>query len=122
MAAVTEYAKAKERLRNRENYNWYKSKGICPKCKKTWADPGHVYCRKCLDIKAAETMKFGGEYNARKCKERRERLKEQGLCTCCAKKAVPGKVLCEKCARRNAEAQQVRNMKKRIARENAREN
>ena len=121
MAAVSEYAKAKERLRNKEIYNWYKSKGICPKCKTAWADPGHVFCRPCLNKRAAETMKYGSEYNARKCKERRERLKEKGLCVSCGKPAVQGKVLCEKCARRNAEAQQVRKMRKRIAMENARE-
>lgn len=66
-------------------------------------------------------MKYGGEYNARKCKERRERLKEQGLCVRCARPAVEGRVLCAECARKNPEAQQVRKMKKRIARENAKE-
>lgn len=118
MAAVTEYAKEKERLRNREIYNWYKSKGICPNCKTEWAAPGRVFCGACLRIKAAKMKQYGSEYNARKCKERRERLKENGLCVCCAKPAVQGKVLCAKCARRNAEAQQVRKMRKRIAKEN----
>lgn len=121
MAAISEYARERERQRNKEIYAWYKNHGICPKCKKTWAAPGKVYCEACLVIKAAETMKYGGEYNARKCKERRERLKSKGLCVVCAKPAETGKVLCEKCARRNAEAQQVRKMKRRIERENRKE-
>lgn len=121
MSAVSEYAKAKERLRNKEIYNWYKAKGICPKCKTAWAEPGRVYCRPCLDVKLAKTMKYGSEYNAQKCKERRERLKEKGLCVRCGKPAVKNRVLCSKCAQKNAEAQQVRKMKKRIARENEKE-
>lgn len=121
MAAISEMAKENQRNRNKENYRWYKAGGICPKCKKAWAAPGRVFCEPCLKQKKAETMKFGGEYNARKCKERRERLKEQGLCVRCARPAVEGKVLCAECARKNAEAQQVRKMKKRIERENAKE-
>ena len=119
MAAVSEYARKRERERNREIYAWYKEHGICPRCKRTWAAPGRVCCEECLKEKRIETMKFGGEYNARKCKERRERLKAQGLCVRCAKKAEPGKVLCTKCARKNLEAQQVRLMRRRIARESA---
>lgn len=121
MAAVSEYAKKKHRLQNKGIYNWYKGKGICPKCKTAWAEPGHVYCKACLDVKVAQSVKFRGEYNAQKCKERRERLKEKGLCVRCGKPAVKDRVLCAKCARKNAEAQQVRKMKKRIARENEKE-
>ena len=121
MAAVSDYARTKERLRNRENYRWYKEHGICPKCKKEYAAPGRVFCEKCLKIKAADAMKYGSEYNAMKCKERRERLKAKGLCVSCGKPAVEGKVLCVNCARRNAEAQQVRKMKKRISRKKEKE-
>ena len=117
MSAKSEYAKAHERKRNREIYAWYKSKGICPKCKTEWAAPGRVFCEACLKRKTAETMKYGGEYNARKCKERRERLKEKGLCVRCGKPAVKDRVLCASCARKNSEAQQVRKMKKRLERE-----
>lgn len=121
MAAVSKRAKANEKKRNRENYEWYKSNGICPKCKTAWAAPGRVFCEPCLKLKAIETMKFGGEYNARKCKERRERLKAKGLCVRCARPAVKGRVLCAECARRNAETQQAIRVRKRIARENAKE-
>ena len=119
MSAVSERAKANERKRNRENYEWYKAHGICPKCKNAWAAPGRVFCEPCLKQKLTETMRFGGEYNARKCKERRERLKEKGLCVRCARPAVEGKVLCASCARRNAETQQAARIRKRIEKENA---
>lgn len=121
MAAVSEYARKKQRQDNRDIYNWYKERNICPKCKKTWAAAGHVYCENCLKRKAAEWKKYSGEYNARKCKERRDALKAKGLCVVCAKPAVPGRVLCKTCARKNLESQQVRKMKQRIARENANE-
>jgi predicted amidophosphoribosyltransferase len=121
MSAISKQAVANHRKAERESYAWYKSKGICPKCRKEWAAPGRVFCPDCLKKKRDETMKYGGEYNARKCKERRERLKEQGLCVRCARPAVEGRVLCAECARKNSEAQQVRKMKKRIARENAKE-
>ena len=121
MAAISERAKANGRKRNKENYRWYKEAGICPRCKVEWAAPGRVFCEACLKIKTIETMRFGGEYNARKCKERRERLKEKGLCVRCAKPAVEGRVLCETCARRNAETQQAIRVRNRIARENAKE-
>lgn len=117
MPAKSEEAKANVRRQNRENYAWYKSKGICPKCRKEWASPERVFCAKCLKKKCADTMKHGSEHNAQKCKERRERLKAQGLCVSCGKPAVKGRSLCAACARRNSEAQQVRKMKKRLQRE-----
>ena len=117
MAAISEYARKRERQRNKDIYNWYKSKGICPRCKTQYAAPGRVHCEKCIVENRARVRKFFGEYNATKCKERRERLKAQGLCVCCGKPAVESRVLCVKCARRNAEAQQVKRIKNKIARE-----
>ena len=73
MAAKSEYARAHERQQNRDIYNWYKSRGICPKCKEKHGAPGHVYCEDCLTVKREEMQKYLGAYNAAKCKERRER-------------------------------------------------
>lgn len=121
MAALSEKAREYARKANRETYYWYKSKGICPKCKTQMAAPGRVYCESCLKKKAERCKKYGGEYNKRKCKEFRERQKANGMCVYCARPAVEGRVLCEVCARKNSESQQVRKMRKRIARENAKE-
>lgn len=117
MAAKSEYARAHERQQNRDIYNWYKSRGICPKCKEKHGAPGHVYCEDCLTVKREEMQKYLGAYNAAKCKERRERLKAKGLCMRCGKPAVKDRVLCASCARKNSEAQQVRKMKKCLERE-----
>lgn len=117
MAAKSEYARAHERQQNRDIYNWYKSRGICPRCKVKHGAPGGVYCEDCLAVKRKEMQKYFGDYNAGKCKERRERLKAEGLCVCCGKPAVKDRVLCASCARKNSEAQQVRKMKKRLERE-----
>lgn len=121
MSALSEKAREYARQQNRETYYWYKSKGICPMCKVMMAAPGRVYCEACLKIKAKRAQKYGGEYNKQKCKEFRERQKAKGLCVYCARPAVEGRVLCAACARKNSEAQQVRKMRKRIARENAKE-
>jgi len=117
MPAVSEYAKEKHRQQGREDYAWYKAGGMCPKCKKRYGAPGHVYCEKCLAVKRREQEKFRGAYNAAHCKERRERLKALGLCVRCGKPAVKDRVLCVSCARKNSEAQQVRKMKKRLEKE-----
>ena len=114
MAAVSEQAKANARERCRESYEWYKARGIGPQCKKMWCKPGRVYCDECGKKRLEVTMKRD---NSAYCRERRERLKAQGLCVSCGKPAVENRVLCAACARRNSEAQQVRKMRKRLARE-----
>lgn len=114
---VSREARDRQNAHSRELYQWYKAHGICPKCKTEWAAPGRVFCLDCLKKKRAEIMKNGSDYNMQKCRERREKLKAQGLCVSCGKKAVEGRVLCQVCARRNNEAQQVRYIKKRLHRE-----
>lgn len=114
MSAVSEWARTNQRQRNRESYKWYKDRGICPQCKKMYCRPGKVYCDECGKKRRKATA---ARDNSAYCKERREKLKAQGLCVSCGKLAVKGRVLCAACARRNAEAQQVRKMKKRLARE-----
>lgn len=114
MAAVSEETRARKRQADREAYQWYKSHGICPKCKREWSRPGRVFCEACAKVKQKSTQKY---CTAASCKARRERLKAQGLCVNCTRQAVPGRVLCAECARKNSEAQQVRKMRRRLARE-----
>ena len=117
MSAVSEQAKENGRKKCRDAYYWYKSHGICPKCKTEWSAPGKVYCEKCLRDRLSTVMRYGREYNNQKCKEFRERMKAQGLCQWCGNKAVEGRVLCAACAKKNSEAQQVRKMRRRLAKE-----
>lgn len=114
MAAVSDETRARKRQADREAYQWYKSHGICPRCAIRWSEPGRVYCADC----AEKNRKAAKDYcTAASCKARRERLKAQGLCVNCTRPAVPGRVLCAECARKNNEAQQVRKMRRRLARE-----
>jgi hypothetical protein len=104
MPDKAEYQKARDRQRSRDEYDWYKSHGICPRCRVKHGAPGGVYCEDCLVVKRKEMQKYFGDYNAAKCKERRERLKENGLCVYCSKPAVPNRVLCASCAQKNIES------------------
>lgn len=117
MPAVSEYAKKRHRQECRDAYHWYKDNGICPACKKEWSAPGHVYCEGCLKVRIQYNQKYGAEYNRQRCREYRERMKAAGRCVSCGKPAVPNRCLCAKCAKRNSEGQQVRNIRKRLARE-----
>ena len=60
------------------------------------------YCRKCARERHLEAMRRYYEKNKKKLldegKERREWLKEHGICTRCGKeKAIEGQTLCESC-------------------------
>ena len=116
-----EARRRKQNKRNREQYEWYKAQGICPSCKTRYADPGHVNCEEC---NAKRRKRFWDnttpKTNAERCKERREALKARGMCISCGKaKAVEGHVLCMICARKFAEGQQARKIKRRLQKEAA---
>lgn len=83
------------------DYFFYKSIGICPKCKKNQLAIGFSACPECLEKgtmyrsnlsedKLKEMYKNQAEYNRNKAKERRS----MGLCRRCNKPAVSGKALC----------------------------
>ena len=91
------------------DYQWYKAHHICVRCHQREAVKGQVACLDCRDkdreydrkCKAESLAKETAEHKAnrlRKMKERRERLKAQGLCIWCGKrKALSGKQQCLEC-------------------------
>ena len=91
------------------DYQWYKAHHICVRCHQREAVKGQVACLDCRDKdreydrkrKAESLAKESPEHKAerlRKAKERRERLKAQGLCIWCGKhKALSGKQHCLEC-------------------------
>lgn len=101
-------------------YDWYKSHGICPRCRKEDAAKGHVYCLNCLDEQAllqmelranlsdekkADILKKQNESN----KKRYARLKAEGICPNCGKrKARIGMVFCAYCGGKQAEAKKIK--------------
>lgn len=84
------------------DYFFYKSIGICPKCKKNHLAIGFSACPECLEKgaiyrynlpeeKLKEIYKKQVEYNKNKARERRAK----GLCRRCNKTAVEDKTLCQ---------------------------
>lgn len=85
----------------KEEYDFYKSIGICVRCHKNASEPHKVMCIECAD-KEREYSRKKRERNHDKIRNRDldkyHRLKEQGICVYCKKRpAVPGKTKCAKC-------------------------
>lgn len=106
-------------------YDWYKSRGICPRCGSENAFKGHVYCLNCLDKGSLATMKYRDNMTPEKkakeveknkiyCKTRYQKAKEQGLCVrCCKNTPRPGTVTCQKCFNKIRVNQKVYQQEKR---------
>lgn len=107
---------------DRERYAWYKEHHICPNCKTTSVEPGHVFCKACLKKRQESRHSQGREYYAELRKERRQRLKEQGLCVDCGKRpAQENNLRCVTCNRNMEEQRQVHRIHERIKAQNAKE-
>jgi hypothetical protein len=95
------------------DYYYYKSHGICVSCRKNDAEPHSIYCWDCREKSRARARKqyrknkvnpYFRHYKNSQTRLRQERLKEEGLCTCCGQvKAMPGKTLCQRCLDRKKE-------------------
>lgn len=83
------------------DYEFYKSIGICPKCKKKKAFYNKVFCEECLEkiqngndkYRKPKSKEYDRKYAARR-KEKREERKRKGLCIRCGKPATHGQ-LCD---------------------------
>ena len=90
----------------KERYEWYKLKGICPRCGQENAAPGRVYCLNCLDLQAIATMKWRSgkdlsEKNKADCRKRYLKAKAEGICVRCYKRpARKGRCDCDICNRK----------------------
>lgn len=85
-----------------ESYYWYKSHGICVKCKRNDASPNRIMCDECREkwnairrekIKDPEYKKWKKQYN----KEHKEKMLENGLCPICGKPLHQGHKTCYEC-------------------------
>jgi hypothetical protein len=117
MGTKSEAARRKNNETRSEEYYWYKSRGICPRCGRGYAEPGRVYCGPCYKrIKAQKDRNDPGRekrnaYN----RERRARLKAAGICVDCGKrKAATGKTRCITCERKVKESREKWNIRQRI--------
>ena len=89
--------KAEHSRENIERYNWYKERGICTACGRTWVEPGHVRCKACEDKIRFYNDRDREKRKERKAAQRQERI-EKGLCTeCCKRPATEGMRMCPRC-------------------------
>lgn len=94
------------------DYAWLVSRGLCTRCRKAAARPGHVNCEAC-DVKRREAARaYANKRNAdpeirRKNRERAYETyawkHKNGICSDCNNPASPGKARCETCLARNRE-------------------
>ena len=96
---MTDEQRKKKREKERERYAWYKSHGICVKCKKEDAEPPYTMCLVCRGDEAERNraynmthLKQQSEYN----RARREKKKKEGICVICGREpASGGRTFCE---------------------------
>lgn len=89
--------------RSMTDYEWYKSKGICPMCRINDAFPGHVHCTECLEKITIANTRYDhkrGEYQISQNRARKIRYaerKQAGLCVTCGKSVAQHGTLCNRC-------------------------
>lgn len=106
------------------DYEFFKSRGICPMCRKALLAPGRAACFDCLEMmrayaarqRAARTKEQAAENNklcSQRHKDLRARRKAAGLCIACGKPALCGYVRCLDCNLKNNRAGRTMREKKR---------
>ena len=113
-------AKDRNNRLSMEEYLWYRSRGICPRCGKRYAEPGRVYCEPCKKRSKSLRERNDPGANARKAYnvQRRARLKAAGICTDCAKRKVAeGRTRCPTCLAKMTESRRKYAILQKIKRE-----
>lgn len=119
MPAKSPEALEHARQYHKDRYEWYKEHGICTRCLTRWCAPGKIYCEQCIrDVRIIADKHDPGRVQRRQYnRDRRARLKAEGLCIECGKRKPPsGHVRCNVCAEKHNEADQVRQIRKKITR------
>lgn len=85
---------------NKEDYVWYKSRGLCTHCRKEKAVDGKTLCLECLILNRSYKKKpVDKEVQRERDKAKRAYRKEQGLCVNCGCRPQKHGLLCNKCYR-----------------------
>lgn len=84
---------------DKEAYQYYKERGVCPKCKSRDAAPDHVVCARCLySIKKYQRSRDGWREAHNKIKATaRAKRKAAGLCIDCGNPVSAGHTRCDEC-------------------------
>lgn len=101
----------------RELYDWYKSHGICVRCRIRGAQPGKTRCLLCMSDDADYYEAHKNRRDEAKHREQQksyyQRRKEAGICPKCGKrKPVSGGVFCGICRAKSRERMRERRIKK----------
>lgn len=103
---------------DREEYEWYKTHGICVRCRKAKARSGRTTCAACAAQNTKRTLRYFNELTAEKRKEYSQRATEKqrerrdaryaaGLCVICGKRPPrDNRRTCALCSSKRTAAQQ----------------
>lgn len=108
-----------DREHSKARYWWYVDRGLCPQCGITYAEPGHVRCKRCMLMGAAYLKRLDpdGSRHSEYVKALRADCKARGVCADCEKPVEEGHTYCERCRARRAENNRIFRMRKRLKRE-----
>lgn len=97
------------------DYNWYKTLGICPMCRKKKPALDHVICLECMSDASEKNRKRRERLTAEQRhaesqraveykRQRRERRKAEGVCVECGKRPPKeGRIRCAVCLHKHSE-------------------
>ena len=86
---------------NKDDYEWYKTRNLCPRCRRNNAACGMTLCADCIFEAANRDIRYGTAKKTELAKARRERLKALGLCVRCGKNPpVSGITVCKQCQKK----------------------
>lgn len=103
---------------DREEYEWYKTHGICVRCRKAKARSGRTTCAACAAQNTERTLRYFNELTVEKRKEYSQRATEKqrerrdaryaaGLCVICGKRPPrDNRRTCTLCSSKRTAAQQ----------------
>lgn len=108
MKALSDERREEVLRQNREDYIWRKEHGICTRCKKERAFPGHIMCPDCMYKANEYAIQWHKDHQKEHCeqvskcnKNRYYKRKAAGLCVSCGKRApVTDRVMCVECMQR----------------------
>lgn len=110
---------------SKARYNLLKDEGLCTRCGQRWAEAGGTRCRPCRerDRKWYQDNNMG-EYSRKYRAAQKEERRKAGQCIQCGarlkKEELGINTQCGKCRKKQREREEVRRIRERIAKENAR--
>lgn len=109
MRALSDERREETLRRNREGYIWLKEHGICTRCRKEPAFPGHIMCPDCMYKANEYAIQWHKDHKKEHCeqvskcsKNRYYKRKAAGLCVYCGKRAaMANRVACVECLQKH---------------------